>query len=76
MSKGKARWYPDKPQNNRQIPCSRYEEYKSGGCYCHGGCSKDAEICKGNPHNCVKTKYHRAASRSDKKINDGVFRRR
>ena len=31
MSKGKARWYPDKPQNNKQIPCPRYEEYPNGG---------------------------------------------
>ena len=76
MSKGKARWYPDKPQNNRQIPCPRYEEYPNGVCYCEQGDSNDAKICKGNPHNCVKTKYHRAASRSDKQINDGVFRRR
>ena len=76
MSKGKVRWYPDKPQNNRQIPCPRYEEYFNGGCYCEQGDSNDAKICKGNPHNCVKTKYHRAASRSDKQINDGVFKRR
>ena len=38
--------------------------------------SKCKKICKGNPHNCVKTKYHRAASRSDKQINDDVLRRR
>jgi hypothetical protein len=76
MSKNKSRWYPDKPQNNKQNPCPRYEEYSTGGCYCHGGWSDDAKICKGNPHNCVKTLYHRAASRSDKQINDDVFRRR
>ena len=76
MSKGKPRWYPDKPQNNKQNPCPRYEEYSSGGCYCEGGSVGDAEICKGNPHNCMKTLYHRAASRSDKQINDDVFRRR
>ena len=76
MSKGKARWYPDKPKNNRQMPCPRYEEYSNGCCYCEQGDSNDAKICKGNPHNCVKTKYHRAASRSDKQINDDVFRRR
>ena len=76
MSKRKPRWYPDKPQNNMKIPCPRYEEYSTGGCYCHGGDSNDAKICKGNPHNCVKTLYHRAASRSNKQINDDVFKRR
>ena len=51
MSKGKARWCPDKPQNNRQIPCSRYEEYSNGGYYCEQGDSNDAKIRKSNPHN-------------------------
>ena len=71
MSKGKPRWYPEKPQNNRQIPCPRYEEHE-GNCYCEQGTSADAMVCKGNPHNCVKTKYHIAASRSDKQIIDGA----
>lgn len=30
----------------------------------------DADVCKGNPHNCVKTKYHRMASMSDKQKNE------
>ena len=76
MGKGEPRHNPDKPQNNRPLICSRYEEYSNGGCYCHGGDSKDAEICKGNPHNCVKTKYHRAASRSNIQINNGDFKRK
>jgi hypothetical protein len=76
MGKNKPRWYPDKPQNNMPIHCPRYEEYSFGGCYCHGGGVYDAETCKGNPHNCIKTKYHRAASRSNKQINDDVFKRR
>ena len=76
MGKNKPRWYPDKPQNNKQIPCLRYEEYSDGNCYCYGGGVYDADICKGNPHNCIKTKYHRAASRSDKQINDGIFKSR
>ena len=66
MTKGKSRHNPNKPQNNKQIPCPRYEEYSNGGYYCEQGNSKDAEICKGNPHNCIKTMYHRAASRSNK----------
>lgn len=76
MSKNKPRWYPDKPQNNMPLVCSRYEEYANGMCYCHGGNFNDAETCNGNPHNCVKTLYRRAASRSDKQINDGVFKNR
>ena len=76
MGKGKPRLYPDKPQNNRKIPCPRYEEYSNGSCCCEGGSVGDAEICKGNPHNCVKTTYHRAASRSNKQINNGDFKRR
>lgn len=73
MAKGKPRWYPNKPQNNRIIPCPRYEEYSDGNCYCEQGNVADAKICKGNPHNCVKTKYHRAASRSNKQINNEIW---
>jgi hypothetical protein len=72
MSKGKPRWYPDKPQNNMSIPCTRFEDHGNGNYYCEQGTSDDAKTCKGNPHNCVKTKYHRAASRSNKQIIDGV----
>ena len=53
----------------------RYEEYLNGSCNCEGGGVYDANICKGNPYNCVKTLYHRAASRNNKQINDGVFKR-
>ena len=72
MGKLKQRWYPDKPQNKLGSRCPRFEQYSSGLVYCHGGYSADARVCKGNPHNCVKTKYHRAASRSNKQIIDGV----
>ena len=72
MAKGKPRWYPNKPQNTMQLYCPRFEEYKNGICYCHGGHVKDAYTCHGNPHNCVKTKYHKAASRSNKQIIDDV----
>lgn len=76
MRIGKPRHDPDKPQNSIAGFCTRYEKYANGGCYCEQGDSNDAKTCKGNPHNCIKTKYKRAASRSDKQINDGVFRRR
>ena len=29
MGKGKPRWYPDKPQNNRGAHCPRYEEHEN-----------------------------------------------
>ena len=74
MKVNKLRHNPYKPQNNRIYPCPRYEEHY-GTYYCEGGYG-EASICKGNPHNCVKTFYHRAASRSNKQINDGVFSRR
>lgn len=72
MAKGKPRWHPNKPQNNKKIPCQRYEEYSNGIRHCEQGNSADAKICKGNPHNCVKTKYHRAANRSNEQIINGV----
>ena len=67
MSKGKQRWYPDKSQNNMPLVCPRYEDH-GGSVYCEQGNVGDARVCHGNPHNCVKTKYHRAASRSNKQI--------
>lgn len=67
MSKGKPRWYPAKPQNNMPLVCPRYESH-GGTVYCEQGNVGDAQVCRGNPHNCVKTKYHRAASRSNKRI--------
>lgn len=75
MGKNKPRKYPDKPQNNYPIPCPRYEEIQ-GNPYCHGGNGIDACTCKGNPHNCVKTYYKRAASRSNAQINNGDYRRK
>ena len=72
MGKGKPRLYPDKPQNNYPLVCSRYEDHGNGVYYCEQDVG-DARVCKGNPHNCVKTKYRRLASRSNKQINDGVI---
>lgn len=79
MGKGKPRHNPNKPANLMGKHCPRYEEIptdKGVIYYCHGGAYNDAKKCNGNPHNCVKTLYARAASRSDKQINDDVFRRR
>ena len=72
MGKGKPRWYQDKPQNNMPLICPRFEDHGNGNYYCEQGNVGDAKICNGNPHNCVKTKYHRAASRSNKQIIDDV----
>lgn len=76
MSKVKSRHYPDKPQNKKGSCCPRYEEYPDGGCYCEGGSVGTAEVCQGNPHNCIKTFYRRAASRSGKQINNDEYRPR
>ena len=61
MKKGKPRTNPDKPQNNKVNPCPYYEEHE-GFTICEGGYTNASTICKGNPHNCVKTLYHREAS--------------
>jgi hypothetical protein len=60
MAKGKARWFPDKPQNKMGKFCSYYEEYKGGFAACEGLIGS-VKVCKGNPHNCVKTLYHKLA---------------
>ena len=64
----KKRWYPNKKQNNYPSICSYFEDH-NGLFYCQGGETNAAKICKGNPHNCIKTKYHREASKSDKRKN-------
>lgn len=56
MSKGRARHDPNKKQNLYGSVCSYYE---NGYCEIMLG---DTSICKGNPHNCIKTKYHALAS--------------
>lgn len=75
MGKGKSRHNPDKPQNKRGGFCPWYEEYSSGYAACEGGYG-DVKTCGGNPHNCVKTYYHRLASRSNVQINNGDYKRR
>lgn len=62
MSKGKPRWYPDKPQNNRPKVCPYFEDH-NGLFICEGGETNAAKICKGNPHNCIKAKYHKEATK-------------
>lgn len=76
MGKGKLRHNPDKTQNNLGNKCPRYEEYSNGGCYCEGGSVGAAEVCNGNPHNCIKTMLHRKASRSNTQINNDEYRPR
>lgn len=76
MGKGKPRHNPDKPQNKIGAVCPWYEEFKdsSGEVIvknCEGWMStKAAEICGGNPHNCIKVKYRYLAARSDKQKNN------
>lgn len=68
MGKGKSRHDPDKPQNRIGRWCSYCNELLGDRLTCEAG--GDADVCKGNPHNCVKTKYHRMASMSDKQKNE------
>ena len=75
MSKGKPRHNPNKYQNKKGECCQYYEEYPSGHAACEGGFG-DVKICKGNPHNCIKTYYHRLASRSNVQINNGDYKSR
>jgi O-succinylbenzoate synthase len=65
MKIGKPRHDPDKKQNKYGFWCQCAEEHDDGTITCEGNYG-DTSICKGNPHNCVKTKYHRLASRSDR----------
>lgn len=74
MSKNKPRHDPDKKQNKMGNFCQYYEEYSDANVACEGLIG-DAKVCQGNPHNCVKTFYKRAASRSNKQINNGDFKR-
>jgi hypothetical protein len=69
LSKGKPRHNPNKPQNKYGDWCSYCDEV-NGKLYCEQG--KDANICKGNPHNCIKVLYKIAASRSDTQKIDNV----
>lgn len=72
MGKGKPRHNPDKYANRSggDWTCNYYD-----GHTCHGGCWRDLEKCKGNPHNCVKTFYARLASRSDIQKQNGDYKR-
>jgi hypothetical protein len=69
VGKGKPRRDPNKKQNLYGSKCSYSEEHNGVG-VCEAGIG-DWNICKGNPHNCVKVLYKIAASRSDKqKLNE------
>jgi hypothetical protein len=70
MGKGKPRQDSNKPQNKYGDWCQYAEEYDNGSIHCECGYG-DAKVCKGNRHNCIKTKYHKLAARSDQqKIED------
>ena len=69
MEKRKPRHEPNKRQNRYGDWC-QYAEISNDKLICEMGYG-DTSICKGNRHNCVKTKYHELAARSDRqKIND------
>lgn len=74
MDKDKPRHNPDKKQNKMGDFCQYYEEYDSRH-VAYEGNAGNAKVCQGNPYNCVKTFYKRAAIRSNKQINNGNFKR-
>jgi len=65
MGKGDLRHNPDKRQNRQGRYCSYFEEHPNGFTCCENSFIADTAICKGNPHNCIKIKYKKLASRSD-----------
>lgn len=75
VGKNRPRHNPDKKQNRMGDFCQYYEKCASGHSVCEGHVG-DANVCKGNPHNCVKTLYRRAASRSNIQINNDNFKRK
>lgn len=74
MGKNKPRHNPDKKQNKMRDFCQYFEKCASGHIACEGLVG-DAKVCKGNPHNCIKTFYRRAASRSNTQTNNGDFKK-
>lgn len=72
MAKGKPRHNPDKPANRRGGGCSHCEEL-NGKLVCNYEGVKGAEICKGNPHNCIKVSLHKVAGLSDRQRADQVL---
>lgn len=69
MGKNKQRHNLNKPQNQYGNWCSYAEKLKDGSLTCECGYG-DANICKGDRHNCIKTKYHKLASMSDRQKNE------
>lgn len=65
VGKNKPRHNPNKPQNNYGSFCQWYEKYPNGTSSCEALIG-DIKKCKGNPHNCIKCKYHKLAI-TDKK---------
>lgn len=70
MGKGKPRRNPNKRQNLYGSWCSYAEEMPSGQITCENSFIADCKICEGNPHNCIKIKYHNLASMSDRQKNE------
>ena len=71
MGKGKPRKYPDKKANKRGGFCSHCEEI-NGELHCNYEGKRGAEICKGNPHNCIKVSGRKTASLSEIQRDNGV----
>ena len=63
MGKNKPRHNLDKKQNKYGNKCWLYDD-SSNTCEHY---QADCNICKGNPHNCVKVKYHKLAITKNEK---------
>lgn len=62
MSKGSPRHNPNKPQNDH-LMYGEHCSYDDGGRWCEWG-GQDTNVCKGNPHNCVKLLYRNEARKN------------
>ena len=74
MGKGKPRKYPDKKQNLMGGWCQQCDipaPMNDNNMNCELG--YDTHICNGNPHNCIKVKYHQQASLSDRQKNEILY---
>ena len=75
MGKGKPRHDPNKRANQRGSFCSHCET--SGGIngdvmYCIYDGTRAINICKGNPHNCMKVSLRKAAALKEVQRDNGV----
>lgn len=73
MGKGKPRHDPNKRANQRGGFCSHCEVNSTTGLmYCMYDGTWATNICKGNPHNCMKVSLRKAAGLKEVQRDNGV----